>query len=82
MALTSLDATEEMETSIFGIRERLLELAERFQAEAAALPHRDLAAVVAAIEDVSKVVDFFQVVGAHAVEQADLAASLGQSVAP
>lgn len=82
MALNSLDATEEMETSIFGIRERLLELAERFQAEAAALPPRDLAAVVAAIEDVSKVVDFFQVVGAQAVEQADLAASLGQSTAP
>ncbi|WP_336714865.1 HNH endonuclease [Arthrobacter sp. USHLN218] len=77
-----MDATEEMETSIFGIRERLLELAERFQAEAAALPPLDLAAVVAAVEDVSKVVDFFQVVGAHAVEQADLAASLGQTAAP
>jgi hypothetical protein len=77
MALIPLDATEEMETSILGIRERLLELAARFQAEAAALPPLDLAAVVAAFEDVSKVLDFFQAVGAHAVEQADLAASVG-----
>ena len=76
MALIPLDATEEMETSILGVRERLLELAARFQAEAAALPPLDLAAVVAAFEDVSKVVDFFQAVGAQAVEQADLAASV------
>ncbi|MGF9661535.1 DUF222 domain-containing protein [Arthrobacter crystallopoietes] len=79
MALIPLDATEEMEASILGIRERLLELAARFQAEAAALPPLDLAAVVAAFEDVSKVVEFFQAVGAHAVEQADLAATVGNS---
>ncbi|WP_262105230.1 HNH endonuclease signature motif containing protein [Arthrobacter sp. Marseille-P9274] len=79
MALIPLDATEEMEASILGIRERLLELAARFQAEAAVLPPLDLAAVVAAFEDVSKVVEFFQAVGAHAVEQADLAATVGNS---
>jgi hypothetical protein len=79
MALAPLNATEEMEASVLDIRGRLLDLAGRFQAEAAALPSKELAAVIGAIEGVSKVVDFLQAAGALAVQEADLAASFGTS---
>jgi hypothetical protein len=79
MALAPLDGIEVMEASLHEIRERLLELAARFQGEAAALPPAELSAVVGATEEVSRVVDFLQVAGAHAVQEADLASSVGAS---
>jgi hypothetical protein len=79
MALAPLDGIEEMEASILDLRGRLMELAVRVQGEAAVLPPAELSAVVGAIEEVSRAADFLQVAGAHAVQEADLASSVGAS---
>ncbi|EMY34126.1 HNH endonuclease [Arthrobacter crystallopoietes BAB-32] len=62
-----------MEASLLDIRVALQDLAARFRAEGASLSIPNLVAVVAAVEDVSKVVDSFQVAGAYAVDATDVA---------
>ncbi|MGM0928437.1 MAG: DUF222 domain-containing protein [Actinomycetota bacterium] len=80
MALAAIDRTEGMETSLAEVRAVLQDIAVRFAAEAPSLSTRDLAIRVAAVEDVSKTVEYLQAAGAHAVERADLAAN-GESSA-
>jgi hypothetical protein len=80
MALAAMVRTEETETSLAEVRAVLQDIGARFVAEAPALSTRDLANRVAAVEDVSKTVEYLQAAGAHAVERADLAAN-GESAA-
>ncbi|MFT4469444.1 DUF222 domain-containing protein [Arthrobacter sulfonylureivorans] len=75
MALAPLDRTGELEESLAGVRALLQDIAACFTAESGSLSTRELANTVAAVEDVSKVVEFLQAVGAHAVERADIAAN-------
>ncbi|MGW6172711.1 DUF222 domain-containing protein [Arthrobacter sp. NPDC055138] len=80
MALAVMDPTEETDTSLAEVRAVLQDIADRFVAEAPMLSNRDLANRVAAVEDVSKTLEYLQAAGAHAVECADLAAD-GESTA-
>jgi len=73
MTLAPVDGTAEMEASLLDIRAAIQDLAERFRAEGASLSIPRLVSIVAAVEDVSKAVDSFQVAGAYAVEAADIA---------
>src|SRR6185312_6330986 len=75
MALAPLDRTGEMEESLSGVRTVLQDVAACFTAGSGSLSTRELANTVAAVEDVSKVVEFLQAAGAHAVERADIAAN-------
>ncbi|MFT4468949.1 DUF222 domain-containing protein [Arthrobacter sulfonylureivorans] len=75
MALAPLDRTGELEESLAGVRALLQDIAARFTVESGSLSTRELANTVAAVEDVSKVVEFLQTAGAHAVERADIAAN-------
>ncbi|TJY71494.1 DUF222 domain-containing protein [Arthrobacter sp. CAU 1506] len=75
MALAPLHRTGEMEESLSAVRALLQDIAARFTSGSGALSTRELANTVAAVEDVSKVVEFLQAVGAHAVESADIAAN-------
>ncbi|MGW6172064.1 DUF222 domain-containing protein [Arthrobacter sp. NPDC055138] len=75
MALAPLDRTGEMEESLSGVRALLQDVAACFTAESGSLSRRELANTVAAVEDVSKIVEFLQAVGAQAVERADIAAN-------
>ncbi|MFT4469216.1 DUF222 domain-containing protein [Arthrobacter sulfonylureivorans] len=75
MALAPLDRTGEMEESLFAVRAMLQDIADCFTAGSGALSTRELANTVAAVDDVSKVVEFLQAAGAYAVERADIAAN-------
>ena len=57
------------------VRTVLQDVAACFTAGSGSLSTRELANTVAAVEDVSKVVEFLQAAGAHAVERADIAAN-------
>ncbi|HXF02041.1 MAG TPA: DUF222 domain-containing protein [Arthrobacter sp.] len=80
MALAAMDRVEEIDTSLAEVRAMLQDIADRFAAEAPSLSTRDLANRVAAVEDISKTLEYLQAAGAHAVERADLAAN-GESAA-
>ncbi|MGM0928711.1 MAG: DUF222 domain-containing protein [Actinomycetota bacterium] len=73
MSLAPLDRTGEMDECLAEVRVLLQDIAARFTTESGSLTTRDLANTVAAVEDVSKTVEFLQVAGAHAVERADIA---------
>src|SRR6185312_2979459 len=75
MALEPLDRTGEMEESLSVVRTVLQDVAACFTAGSGSLSTRELANMVAAVEDVSKVVEFLQAAGAYAVERADIAAN-------
>src|SRR6185312_15880658 len=75
MAIAPLDRTGEMEESLSGVRAVLQDVAVCFTAGSGSLSTRELANMVAAVEDVSKLVEFLQAAGAHAVERADIAAN-------
>src|SRR6185312_10942033 len=75
MALAPLDRAGEMEESLSGVRAVLQDVAACFTAGSGSLSTRELANTVAAVEDVSKVVEFLQAAGAHAVERPDIAAN-------
>ncbi|UNK46017.1 HNH endonuclease signature motif containing protein [Arthrobacter sulfonylureivorans] len=64
-----------MEDSLAEVRALLQDIAHCFTAESGSLSTRELANTVAAVEDVSKTVEFLQAAGAHAVERADIAAN-------
>ena len=70
-----MDRVEETDTSLAEVRAMLQDIADRFAAEAPSLSTRDLANRVAAVEDISKTLEYLQAAGAHAVERADLAAN-------
>ncbi|UNK46809.1 HNH endonuclease signature motif containing protein [Arthrobacter sulfonylureivorans] len=75
MALAPLDRTGEMEDPLSEVRALMQDVAVWFAAESGSLSTRELANTLAAVEDVSKTVEFLQAVGAHAVERADIAAN-------
>ncbi|MEV7648149.1 DUF222 domain-containing protein [Arthrobacter sp. NPDC089319] len=75
MTLAPLDRTGEMEEALSGARAVLQDVAACFTAGSGSLSRRELANTVAAVEEVSKVVEFLQAVGAQAVERADIASN-------
>ncbi len=58
MALAPLDRTGGMEDSLAEVRALLQDIAHCFTAESGSLSTRELANTVAAVEDVSKTVEF------------------------
>jgi hypothetical protein len=80
MALAPYEVAQHEETAaraagpLGSVRAELLAFAATFTEEALLQPTRVLADTVAAIEELSKVVEHLQVIGAHAVEQQNIAA--------
>ncbi|MGW6172905.1 DUF222 domain-containing protein [Arthrobacter sp. NPDC055138] len=73
MAITPLEQDPGTLASLDRVRVDLASRAGSFVAGMDQMSTRELAATVAAVEDISKIVEFFQLAGAWAVERADVA---------
>ncbi|MGM0929019.1 MAG: DUF222 domain-containing protein [Actinomycetota bacterium] len=73
MAIAALEQDPGILASLDRVRVDLASRASGFVAGMDHMSTRELAATVAAVEDISKIVEFFQLAGAWAVERADVA---------
>ncbi|QTG79429.1 HNH endonuclease signature motif containing protein [Arthrobacter crystallopoietes] len=78
MAIGMLAETDGAGSSLVALRSEVLRIAEEFVQDSLLMSRRDLADNVAAIESVSKTVEFLQLAAARAVEDQNVAA-LGES---
>ncbi|MGF9660541.1 DUF222 domain-containing protein [Arthrobacter crystallopoietes] len=81
MAIAPLEATQEATGFLASMRDQLQEFASVFREEAVLQSPGVLADCVGLFEDLSRTVEQLQVTGAHAVEQQDIANSLGRDPA-
>ncbi|MGF9664138.1 DUF222 domain-containing protein [Arthrobacter crystallopoietes] len=78
MAIAPLEATQEATGFLASMRDELQEFASVFREEAVLQSPGVLAECVGLFEDLSRTVEQLQVTGAHAVDQQDIANSLGR----
>lgn len=74
MAITPLELEDPAADRVDALRAELLEFASRFRDEAALLSTLELTDTVAAVEELSKAVEYLQLLGARAAEERDIAA--------
>ena len=78
MAIAAFEATEEATGFLASMRDELQEFAAFFRQNAGLQDPQVVAECVGLFEDLSRTVEQLQVTGAHAVEQQDIADSLGR----